>query len=136
MKKIFIIFSLLFYMGCQQSFLDIPIEIHTYYYTSKELFEKRITHYSLEGKYLFTYKIEDFTNYILLDGKNELKKNHIYWKFERSNYFEKLNFIKDLNPDEVFILFEGLELEEKLELLEKLDGKIKNYKRPIKNYLY
>ena len=71
-----------------------------------------------------------------LDGKNELKKNHIYWKFERSNYFEKLNFIKDLNPDEVFILFEGLELEEKLELLEKLDGKIKNYKRPIKNYLY
>lgn len=35
-----------------------------------------------------------------------------------------------------FILFEGLEVEEKLELLEKLDGKIKNYKRPIKNYLY
>lgn len=140
MRKIFIIFSLLFFMGCQQNFLDIPTETYAYYYTPKELFKKRIIHYSstrellkifgglknlkyegkifsaiskdyyilvlckkygssnkiyinyensilnvvgpdssLEGKYLFTYEIEDFTNYILLNGKSDLKKNHIHW---------------------------------------------------------
>lgn len=185
MKKIFILFSLLFCIGCQQSFLDIPTETntyYTYYYTPKELFERRIIHYSsarkllrtfgglknlkyegkvftaipedyyilvlckkyggsnkiyisyensilnvvgpdysLEGKYLFTYEIENFTNYILLDGKNNFRKDHIHWEFERLDYFERIDFIKDLNPDEFLILFEGLEIEEKLDLLEMID---------------
>lgn len=185
MKKIFIIFILLFCIGCQQNFLDIPTETHTYYtlyYTPKELFEKRTIHYSsarkllktfgglknlkyegkvfsaipedyyilvfckkygssnkiyinyensilnvvgldssLEGKYLFTCEIEDFTNYILLDGKNDFGKTHIHYEFERLDYFERIDFIKDLKPEEFLILFEGLELEEKLELLEMID---------------
>lgn len=185
MKKIFIIFSLLFCIGCQQSFLEIPTETHThytYYYTPKELFEKRITYYpstrqllrtfgglknlkyegkiisaipkdyyilvhcrrydgsnklyidyensilhtngidsSLEGKYLFTYKIEDFNHYIILKEKSNHRKDYIHWKFEKLSYFEKIDFIKSLEPAEFLILLEGLDFDEKLELLETLD---------------
>ncbi len=182
MKKTLIIFSLLFYIGCQQSFLEIPTESHThytYYYTPKELFEKRITYYSstrellrtfgglknlkyegkiisaipkdyyilvhcrkyngssklyidyensilhtngteasLEGKYLFTYKIEDFNHYIILKEKSNHRKDYIHWEFENLSYFEKIDFIKSLDPAEFLMLLEGLDFDEKLELLE------------------